>query len=331
MIIKNYELNKLNLKDNKYILLYGANEGAKEDQVNFILSKTKVKQVIKFDEKQILDDTETFLNEVNMDSLFDNEKIIIINRATDKLINIVELFINKKSTNIIIIKSGPLEKKSKLRNFFEKKKELICIPFYMDNLETLSKLSSNFFREKKINLSQSNINSLINKCNGDRGILKNELKKIELYSLNGKKLDNDSLNKLINLIENHSISELIDSCLAKNKKKTINILNENIYSKDDCILIARSFLNKSKKILKLASEFENNQNIELTISSAKPPIFWKDKEITKQHLYKWSPKKIKNLIYELNSIEIEIKKNLDHSINIIKDFILEKSSNHSSN
>ena len=152
MIIKNYELNKLNLKDNKYILLYGANEGAKEDQVNFILSKTKVKQVIKFDEKQILDDTETFLNEVNMDSLFDNEKIIIINRATDKLINIVELFIKKKSTNIIIIKSGPLEKKSKLRNFFEKKKELICIPFYMDNLETLSKLSSNFFREKKIPL-----------------------------------------------------------------------------------------------------------------------------------------------------------------------------------
>ena len=331
MILKNYQLNKLNLKENKNLLFYGINEGAKDEQVSLIISKSKIEQILKFDEKQILENQETFLNEINMDSLFDNEKIIIINRATDKLVNIIELCISKKNTNIIIIKSGLLDKKSKLRNLFEKKKELICIPFYMDNLETLSKLSSNFFREKKINLSQSNINSLINKCNGDRGILKNELKKIELYSLNGKKLDNNSLNKLINLIENHSISELVDSCLAKNKKKTINILNENIYSKDDCILIARSFLNKSKKILKLASEFENNQNIELTISSAKPPIFWKDKEITKQHLYKWSPKKIKNLIYELNSIEIEIKKNLDHSINIIKDFILEKSSNHSSN
>ena len=201
----------------------------------------------------------------------------------------------------------------------------------MDNLGTLSKIASNFFREKEINLSQSNINFLINKCNGDRGILKNELKKIELYSLNKKKLDYDNLNKLINLIENHSVAELIDNCLAKNKKKTINILNDNIYSKEDCILITRTFINKSKKILKLANEYKNNKNIELTISTAKPPIFWKDKEITKQHLYKWSPKKIKNLIYELTNIEFEIKRNLDNSINIIKNFILEQSSTHTNN
>ena len=331
MILKNYQLNKLNLKENKNLLFYGINEGAKDEQVSLIISKSKIEQILKFDEKQILENQETFLNEINMDSLFDNEKIIIINRATDKLVNIIELCISKKNTNIIIIKSGLLDKKSKLRNLFEKKKELICIPFYMDNLETLSKVANDFFRQKNINLSQSNINFLVDKCNGDRGILKNELKKIELYSLNRKKLDNDSLNKLINLIENHSIAELIDSCMAKNKKKTINILNENIYSKEDCILITRSFLNKSKKILKLAREYENNKNIELTISSAKPPIFWKDKEITKQHLYKWSPKKVKNLIYELNTIEVEIKKNIDNSINIIKDFILEQSSNHTNN
>ena len=331
MIIKNTELNKLNLKDKKYILLYGPNEGAKEEQINFIKSKTEIEQILKYDEKQILENTETFENQVYMNSLFDNEKFIIINRASDKLYKIIEKFTDKKDTNIIIINSGPLEKKSKLRNLFEKKKELICIPFYMDNLGTLSKIASNFFREKGINLSQSNINFLINKCNGDRGILKNELKKIELYALNKKKLDYDNLNKLINLIENHSVAELIDNCLAKNKKKTINILNDNIYSKEDCILITRTFLNKSKKILKLANEYENNKNIELTISTAKPPIFWKDKEITKQHLYKWTPKKIKNLIYELTNIEFEIKRNLDNSINIIKNFILEQSSTHTNN
>ena len=331
MIIKNTELNKLNLKYKKYILLYGPNEGAKEEQINFIKSKTEIKQILKYDEKQILENTETFENQVYMNSLFDNEKFIIINRASDKLYKIIEKFTDKKDTNIIIINSGPLEKKSKLRNLFEKKKELICIPFYMDNLGTLSKIASNFFREKEINLSQSNINFLINKCNGDRGILKNELKKIELYSLNKKKLDYDNLNKLINLIENHSVTELIDNCLAKNKKKTINILNDNIYSKEDCILITRTFLNKSKKILKLANEYENNKNIELTISTAKPPIFWKDKEITKQHLYKWTPKEIKNLIYELTNIEFEIKRNLDNSINIIKNFILEQSSTHTNN
>ncbi len=331
MILKNSELNKLNFKETKYILVYGPNEGAKEEQINFIKSKSRVEQILKYDEKQVLENTETFANQINIKSLFDNEKLIIINRASDKLFKIIEKFTDKKDTNIIIINSGPLEKKSKLRNFFEKKKELVCIPSYSDNLETLSKIASNFFREKDINFSQSNINFLINKCNGDRGILKNELKKIELYSLNKKKLDYDNLNKLINLIENHSVAELIDNCLAKNKKKTINILNENIYSKEDCILITRTFLNKSKKILKLANEYEYNKNIELTISTAKPPIFWKDKEITKQHLYKWTPKKIKNLIYELNTIELEIKRNLDNSINIIKNFILEQSSDHSNN
>ena len=86
------------------------------------------------------------------------------------------------------------------------------------------------------------------------------------------------------------MSELIDNCLSKNKKKTINILNENNFSNEDCILIIRIFLNKLKKILKLSNEFKKNKNIDLTISSAKPPIFWKDKEITKQQIFVWKPK-----------------------------------------
>ena len=131
--------------------------------------------------------------------------------------------------------------------------------------------------------------------------------------------------KLINLSENHGISELIDNCLAKNQKKTLNILNENIFTSEDCILIIRTFLNKSKRILKLCNEFENSKNIETTISSAKPPIFWKDKEIVKQQIYKWKPEKIKKLIYELFEIELIVKKNLNNSVNLVTDFILNKS------
>ena len=131
--------------------------------------------------------------------------------------------------------------------------------------------------------------------------------------------------KLINLSENHGISELIDNCLAKNQKKTLNILNENIFTSEDCILIIRTFLNKSKRILKLCNEFENSKNIETTISSAKPPIFWKDKEIVKQQIYKWKPEKIKKLIYELFEIELIVKKNLNNSVNLVTDFILDKS------
>ena len=171
----------------------------------------------------------------------------------------------------------------------------------------------------------------MNKCNGDREALLNELIKIEHFSKSGKKITQENIIKLTNLIENHSISELIDNCLAKNNKKIINILNENNFNNEDCIIIIRTLLNKSKKILKLSSEFEGNQDIELTISSSKPPIFWKDKEITKQQIYKWTPKKIKRLIYKLNEIELQIKKNINNSLNLITDFILDQSSSATNN
>ena len=174
-------------------------------------------------------------------------------------------------------------------------------------------------------MSSSNINLIVNKCNGDRGALLNELKKIEFYTKNGKKITSETISKITNLIENFSISQLVDNCLAKNKKKIINILNENNFSNDDCILITRTFLNKSKKVLKLSSEFKANNNIDLTISSAKPPIFWKDKELVKQQIYKWSPEDIKKLIYKINEIELLIKKNSNLAKNILSDFIINNS------
>ena len=226
----------------------------------------------------------------------------------------------------IIINSDNLEKKSKLRSFFEKDKKLVCIPFYPDNEQTLSKLTYNFFRDKKISISTSNINLIVNKCSGDREALINELQKIEYFNKNGKKINSENISKLINLRENHSISELVDNCLAKNNKRTISILNENNFSNEDCIMIIRSFLIKAKKLLILSTTFEINKDIDLTILSAKPPIFWKEKEITKQQIYKWKPENIKKLIYKLSEIELLIKKNINNSINLITDLILSQSS-----
>ena len=200
-----------------------------------------------------------------------------------------------------------------------------------DNNQTLSKLAYNFLKDKKISISSSNINLIVNKCSGDRETLLNELQKIEYFTKNGKKIDSNNISKLINLIEDHSISELIDNCLAKNEKKIINILNENNFSNEDCIIITRTFIAKAKKLLALSKTFEINKNMDLTISSAKPPIFWKEKEITKQQIQKWKPKNIKNLIYALSETELQIKKNINNSINIITDFILLQSSSATSN
>ena len=324
MIKKNYEIG--NLKQNyNYFLFYGKNEGLKNETI--INLNSKKKDILNYDEKEVLENQNFFIEKILSKSLFDEDKIIIIKRATDKIVKLIdELNTKNIEETIIIIISDNLDKKSKLRSLFEKEKNFICVAFYPDTNQTLSKITHNFLIEKKILISQANINLIINKCNGDREALLNELNKIEYFSKSGKKITTDNIEKLTNLSENHNISELIDNCLAKNKKKIINILNENNFNNEDCILITRSFLNKSKKILKLSNEFKNNKNINLTISSARPPIFWKDKEITKQQIYKWSPKNIKKLIYKLADVELLIKKNMNNSINLITDFILEQSS-----
>ncbi len=329
MILKSYEINKINQNINHFILLYGKNEGLKNETLN-ILNKDK-NDISNYEEKEILESENVFIENILSKSLFEKKKFIIIKRATDKILKIIEiLHLKNLEDTTIIINAENLEKKSKLRSFFEKDKNLICVPFYPDNDQTLSKLAYSFLKDKKISISPSNINLIVTKCNGDREALENELNKIEFFSKNGKKINKENISKLINLNENHSISELIDNCLAKNKKKIIYILNENNFNNEDCVMIARSFLIKAKKLLVLSTTFEVNKNIDLTISSAKPPIFWKEKEITKQQIYKWKSENIKELIYSLSEIELQIKKNINNSINLITDFILHQSSSETS-
>ena len=325
MIIKSNDTGKIDLDKNQYILLYGINEGAKADEISSLVLKNKDKTIARYEEKEILENNQNIYDDILSKSLFDNQKIIIINRASDKIFKFISELSEKNISDISFIINAPtLEKKSKLRSFFEKNKELICVPFYQDTPSSLSILTQNFLKEKKINISQENINLIINRCNGDRGILKGELNKIEFFCKNKKNISTLDLVKLTNLIENYSISELVDNCLAKNKKKTMYILNENKFSSEDCITIIRTFLYKLKRILILSNDYLINKNLDKTILSAKPPIFWKDKDIVKQQINKWNPKQIKNLIYEINEIELSIKKNLNNSINLTTNLIIDQ-------
>ena len=324
MILKTFELNKITNKAT-FFLLYGKNEGLKSECINEILKKNDGK-IFNYDEKQIKDEIENFYENILSGSLFEKSKIIIINRASDKIVEIIQELINRNITNTkIIINADILEKKSKLRSLFEKKQDLICIPTYPDNNDTLSKLSAAFFRKENITISQQNINLIVEKCNGDRNSLKNELNKIKNYLINKKKISSEEILKIINLNENYELSELIDNCLAKNKNKITNILNENNYNTDDCIIILRTFLSKAKRILKLAVQLEQNKDIYKTINAARPPIFWKDKEIVKIQLNKWKPNQIKRLINDISNVELEIKNNYNNSIIIITNFIFEQS------
>ncbi len=201
----------------------------------------------------------------------------------------------------------------------------MSIAFYPDSNEILLKIAQRVFKEKKISVSSECINLIVDKCAGDRKNLFNEIDKIQLYLKDKNSITNDEIFKLINLSENHSIDDLINNCLAKKQKKLLNILNDNIFAYEDCIIIIRTLLKKTKILLNLINQFNLNNDIDKTINNAKPPIFWKDKNIIKDQINLWSVKKIKNLIIEINDIELQIKKNSFNAINFTTNFLLEKS------
>ena len=326
MISKSFELKKIDLNNQKFYLFYGSNEGLKEETIKNLFEKNYLNNIHRYEEKELLDNKNDFFNGVLTKSFFDNKKLIIVNRATDKIKEIVENLIEKDPEDIqFILNSKNLEKKSTLRKLFEKEKFTICVPFYEDNNQTLNSIISQFFRNKKIPISQQLINILIERSRGDRKNLNNELTKIESFSLSKKNINLQEIIKLTNLADNYTASELIDHSHAKNTRKTLSILNENNYSDEDNIIIIRTLLSKLKRLVKIYELVDEKNTIDQVISSFKPPIFWKDKPLVTQQIKSWSKNGLKNLIFESNEIELLIKKNSNIAKNIISDFIINNS------
>ena len=322
MIIKSFESQKIKSSNSSIILIYGNNEGLKEQIVNDCVLKDFKGEIFNYDEADVLNNKEEFISNLLNRSLFEDNKTIIISRATEKLIDIIIDIIEKNPPGIkIIIKTQNLEKKSKMRNLFEKEKNLICIPVYEDDTRVLASIVQNFLRKNELKLSQEIINILIERSKGDRKNLNNELSKLKSLTISKKKIDLYDIQKLTNLAENYSVFELSDNYLAKNSKKVSNMLNENNYTSDDCILILRTILNKSKRLLKIKSEMDKTKNIDEVLSTFKPPIFWKEKEIVKKQTQSWSTKEIKKIIYKINDLEVIVKKNSINSLNFVSDFV----------
>tara|TARA_Y100000992_G_C21199973_1_gene459927 strand:+ start:22 stop:999 length:978 start_codon:yes stop_codon:yes gene_type:complete len=322
MIIKSFEIEKLKSLNSNIHLIYGNNDGIKNDIINNFYLKDFKGELLKYDEQDILNDKEKFLSILLNKSLFDDKRIIIISRITNKLTEIIEDIFQIKLLDLkIIIKAPVLEKKSKIRILFEKDPISICTPVYEDDQRSLSTLTNNFLRRNQLKLSQEVINILIERSKGDRSNLRNELSKLENLSMSKKKINIDDVIKLTNLAENYSVFELIDNYLAKNSKKVSNILNENNYSSEDCILIIRTILNKSKRLLKIKKELDENKNIEQIFLSLKPPIFWKEKDIIKKQAQSWSTEEVKKLIFKINNLEALVKKNTINSVLFVSDFI----------
>ncbi len=328
MILKSFQLKK-DLKDkSNFFLLYGENEGQKEEVINEYFLKEFKGETIKFEEKEILENKEIFFDACLNDSLFASEKIIHISRITSKIYEIIKDITSREITNKkIIFNSSLLDKKSKIRQLFEKQKNIICIAFYQDNDYFLFKIASDFFKKNKISISSENINLIVEKCAGDRKNLQNEMNKIFNFCFEKKKISREEITKLINLYEQENYFELIDSCLSKNHKQVCKIINNNSFGSTEVIILIRSFISRIKRLIELKKLYLKSGNISETINIFKPPIFWKDKEIVQKQVQLWSNNKIYELLDKVNFLEINLKKNPNFSKNLIFDLILETSNN----
>tara|TARA_X000000950_G_C13844658_1_gene631782 strand:- start:804 stop:1694 length:891 start_codon:yes stop_codon:yes gene_type:complete len=287
-------------------------------------NKFSKENTYKYFEKDIIVDERLFFENILSKSFFEEEKLILVFEITDKILNIIKEAISRNITDTkIILIAKKLDKKSKIRSFFEKEKNTLTTPFYRDTLQTLLILTKKKLDENKIFLSQEQLNFIIERSQGDRISLNNELEKIINFSKN-KKINFDDIIRLTNLGENYSASELIDNLLSKNKKKTLNILNENISSSDENILIIKTYLYKLKRLKQLKLDFDNNNDLEKTVNSFKPPIFWKDKIVLKEQIKMWNLIDIQELIKNVNETEFLIKKNPQISNQLLNNMILDQ-------
>ena len=325
MIIKTFEISKKKLNKESIFLVYGENDGLKFEVIK-IIKKKLIGNVENFEETQILNNIDLFYEKIFNQSLFEKEKIVVINRCTDKIIEFINGVFKKNLSDIkIILNANILEKKSRLRKLFEENKELIIVPTYKDTSLTLAEIAKKFFYNYKISISQETINLLVNRCNGDRGHLKSELDKILIYIQNKKNISLEEIYKLTNLAENISINELVDITLTKNQKKTSEIINESNYKNDDGILILRTFMRKATRLLNLYESQDEKTNLDNLINNYKPPIFWKEKPIVKKQLENWTKSKIEKLISKINETEIFLKKNSVTGLMMVLNFIYETS------
>ncbi len=325
MIIKPYQLS--NIKEDKFhfFLLYGQNEGQKNDAIQQIIKSENNEDIFRYEEDELLNNYDNFISEISNKSFFENKKIIVISRVTEKILPLIKDVKERDINDIkIIINSKQLDKKSKLRSYFEKEKNLVCVAFYNDDNITLTNIAGKFFAKNKVPISREMLNLLVERCRGDRINLKNELSKIESFMIGKNKISIDEIVNLTNLAENYSFSELADSCLSNNRKKTLLIINENNFSSEDCVAIVRTFLSKAKRIFTLKTMEKENKSIDECITSYRPPIFWKDKEVVRQQINYWSLESIQKLIISFNELELLIKKNASISVNLLNNFILDQ-------
>ena len=323
MIVKSFHLSNVNVYDFNYYLFYGENEGHKNELINEIFKKKIKGDMFNYEESWILINKDEFLTDLFNKSFFENDKLIIINRATDKILDLIEEIFKREPGGIkCILNAQILDKRSKLRSFFEKEKKIIISAFYNDNEISIKNYVFNFLKKNDLRLSNEIINLLIEKTDSNRQILKNELEKLKNLIITKKKINPVDIAKLVKNSDGDNFFELIDFFLLKDKNKLQKILNETNLSSDNTINIVRILLLRIKKLIKIKEIIKsNNQDIEKSLNSYKPPIFWKEKEIIKKQIDINSLDNLNEFTKIIFDLEKIIKKYPDNALKFMLNFL----------
>jgi len=326
MLIKSYEIIKKDLNFLNSFLIYGENTGLKQDIVKSVIRLKEKKNIkykqFKFEEGEIIKNKNDFFNLIFSGSLFDKKKVIFVNRTTDRLFNLISEISKKDIKDILIFfEANQLEKKSKIRNLFEKDSNLACIACYQDNNFDLIKIINDEIKQTKIKLSTESINLLIERANGDRNNLRNEVNKLKSFALNKQMVSYDQVKELTNMVGNYQNNYIVNICLNGNKKKLNKILRENNFSFEDFLILLKIFSKKIHRLLKIKIFNRLEKNLDQIFNQIRPPIFWKEKEDVKKQIRLWNEKKLNLIIKKINEIELNCKKNHELSTNITLDFL----------
>ena len=326
MLIKSYEILKKDLNFLNSFLIYGENTGLKQDIIKSVIELKEKKNIkykqFKFEEEEIIKNQNDFFNLIFSGSLFDKKKVIFVNRTTDRLFNLISEISKKDIKDILIFfDANQLEKKSKIRNLFEKDNNLVCIACYQDNNFDLIKIINDEIKQTKIKLSTESINLLIERASGDRNNLRNEVNKLKSFAFDKQMVSYDQVKELTNMVGNYQNDYIVNICLNGDKKKLHKILRENNFSFEDFLILLKIFSKKIHRLLKIKIFNRLEKNLDQIFNQIKPPIFWKEKEDVKKQIRLWNEKKLNLIIKKINEIELNCKKNHELSTNITLDFL----------
>ena len=326
MLIKSYEISKKNLNSLNFFLIYGENIGLKQDIAKSVLELREKKngkyKQFELEEEEIIKNQNDFFNLIFSGSLFDKKKAIFINRTTDRLFNLISEISKKDIKDILIFfEADQLEKKSKIRNLFEKDKNLFCVACYQDNNFDLIKIINDEIKQTKIKLSTESINLLIERASGDRNNLRNEINKLKSFALNKQVISYDQVKELTNMARNYQNDYIVNICLNGDKKRLNKTLGENNFLLDDFFILLKTFSKKIHRLLKIKILNRSENNIDQIFNQIRPPIFWKEKEDVKKQVGLWNEKKLNLVIKKINEIELNCKKNHELATNITLDFL----------